>query len=103
MDSPNTKIIRAYFITKRDVRTLVHGDDYVSAGTAEQLNWMDRKLAEKFECKAKRLGSRKEVSQQLTILGRVITWTSSGIEYEADPRHSESIVKELGLEDSNLG
>ncbi len=33
-------------------------------------------------------------------MNRVIRWTSSGIEYEADPRHQEIIVSELGLKEA---
>ena len=32
------------------------------------------------------------------MLNRIVRWTSSGLEYEADPRQSEKLVQELGLE-----
>ena len=28
----------------------------------------------------------------------MLTWTATGITYEADPRHAEIIIRELGLE-----
>ena len=31
-------------------------------------------------------------------MNRVVRWTSTGLEYEADPRQSERLVQELGLE-----
>ena len=34
------------------------------------------------------------------MLNRIIRFTSNGIEYEGDIRHSEIIVKQLGLEDA---
>ena len=32
------------------------------------------------------------------ILNKMIRWTNGGIELEADPRHAEIVVRELGLE-----
>ena len=31
----------------RDIRTLVHGDDYVSVGMPKQLKWMEEQLMKK--------------------------------------------------------
>ena len=33
----------------------------------------------------------------MRVLNRIIHWTPSGIEYEADQRHAEIIVREWGL------
>ena len=33
------------------------------------------------------------------MLNRRIQWTARGIDYEADARHRQVIIKELGLED----
>ena len=38
--------------------------------------------------------------QQLSVLNRLITWSDTGIELEADPRHVELIVTDLGLKGS---
>ena len=34
----------------------------------------------------------------MRILNRLIRWSSEGIEYEADQRHSEAIVKDMRME-----
>ena len=34
------------------------------------------------------------------MLNRLVTWESWGIIYEADPRHAEIIISELGLQDA---
>ena len=44
---------------------------------------------------------RGRYTKQTRILNRVITWGRRGIEYEADPRHAEAIVKDLTLESAN--
>ena len=38
------------------------------------------------------------MKREVKILNRIIRYTASGIEYEADARHSELIIKQLGLE-----
>ena len=37
----------------------------------------------------------------MRVLNRVIRYTEGGWEYEADQRHADIIVKELGLKDAN--
>merc|ERR1711911_93626 len=44
-----------------------------------------------------RLGPGEADDKSIRILNRVVQWTRDGIEYEADQRHSEIIVPELGL------
>ncbi len=34
-------------------------------------------------------------------LNRIIRWTESGIEYEADPRQAEKLGAECGMTDTN--
>ena len=36
----------------------------------------------------------------MRILNRVITITTKGVQYEADPRHAELMVRNLSLDDS---
>ena len=36
--------------------------------------------------------------REVRILNKVVRWTPEGIELEADPRHAELVVRELGLE-----
>ncbi len=45
-----------------------------------------------------RLGPGKEDDKNIRILNRVVHWESEGIRYEADHRHAEIIIRELGLE-----
>ena len=37
----------------------------------------------------------------MTILNRIVEWTNAGIQYEADLRHVDLIIEELGLENAN--
>ena len=45
------------------------------------------------------LGPESHQAQEAKVLNRSIRWTAKGIEYEADPRHRQVILKELTLED----
>ncbi len=40
---------------------------------------------------------RKTASKEGQVLNRVIRWTPTGSEIEADPRHAELVVEQLGL------
>ena len=39
-------------------------------------------------------------TKQATLLNRAVTWHQWGLEYEADPRHIEIIIEQLGLENA---
>ena len=89
----------AFFSEKLQVRTVVHGDDFVSEGPEEGLRAMDTMLRKEFEIKTEILGPdpRKHV-QSIKILNRIITWGKDGISWEPDPRHAELIVESLGTQ-----
>ena len=47
------------------------------------------------------MGSDKSDITQITILGRVLTWTEAGLEYEADPKHRLDVMKMECLEENS--
>jgi hypothetical protein len=83
---------------EKDIRTVVHGDDFTSEGDITQLKWMQRGLEEKFALKTKIMGSHPDLLKELKILNRMVRWEREGITYEADDKHSATIVKDLNLE-----
>ena len=82
----------------RDISTVVHGDDFTSLANSVDLNWLQQQLEAKYSVKTQLLGPG--YSDEIRILNRVIRWTSDGLTMEADPRHAEIIIRELGLEDA---
>ena len=78
--------------------TLVHGDDYSTAGHAKELHWFKEMLEEAYEIKTQLIGPDGEASGK--VLNRVITFTGFEFELEADQRHSEMIVEQLGVSGS---
>ena len=72
-----------------------HGDDFVVAGDGDDLDWLSQKLNEKLELVQKaRLGPGYD--GEATVLNRCVTYSDSGLTWEADPRHAELAVAELG-------
>ena len=86
----------------RDVRCVVHhGDDFTATGNDRQLDWFEKMLKDSFDVKLRgRLGSGPKDLQEIRILNRVARRTPDGFEWEADPRHAEIIIKEMGLTDA---
>ena len=80
---------------------MVHGDDFVSAGTENALRWMQKIVEAAFEISTTIIGPESRDKKQVRVLNRTVTYTNAGIEYEPDPRHAEIILKDLGLEASN--
>ena len=35
------------------------------------------------------------------MLNRTVKWTDEGIQWSADPRHAEAIIRDLGLEEAH--
>ena len=86
-----------FFHSERNIRTVVHGDDFLSAAEGSQLTWLQKELSKQLDIKTERMGEPED-QKQMKFLNRVITWEKGGIRYEADPRHAEIVVKALGLE-----
>ena len=86
----------------KDIRAVIHGDDFTLLGSEVSLDWFRDKIQEKFEVKFKgRLGPGNGDDKAVRVLNRIVTWTNEGIQYEADQRHAEIIVRQLGLNESS--
>ena len=78
----------------------VHGDYFTSAGPKLELDWLEKSLENKYELrKGPRLGPGKDDAKEITVLNRVIRWTETGLEYEADPRRAERLLEGVRLDD----
>ena len=54
-------------------------------------------MEEKYKLKVQTLGTRKECVREIRVLNKIVRYTDAGIELEADPRHAEIVVRDLGL------
>ena len=77
----------------RDIDIAVHGDDFVVAALPKQLHWIREKIESWFETKVRgMLGPDAGDDKQITFLGRIVEWTESGIEFQADPKHRQMVI-----------
>ena len=64
------------------------------------MKWLERCFSTKFEVKNEYLGPGSHHQKSIRVLNRVLEWKEEGISYEADQRHAEIVIRELGLENS---
>ena len=76
---------------------MVHGDYVVGVGQPEEPARLRRASEDKYKLKVEMLSGEKDDVREVKILNQIIRWTDSGVELEADPRHAEIVVCELGL------
>ena len=91
----------SFFHQAWGLRTVVHGDDFLSEGPGENLKAMDEELRKSFALKTEVLGGDHGDVQSLKVLNRQISWKSGEIHWEADPRHVEILARQLGMEKSS--
>ena len=76
---------------ERQLRAVIHGDDFTLLGNEVELDWFRDNIQRKFEVKIRgRLGPEANDQKSVRILNRIITWNKDRIQYEADQRHAES-------------
>ena len=85
---------------KMNITCAVHGDDFTSRGPEWVIEWFRKRLADKYECKHDILGPGPKHSKSIRVLNRVRAWTHKGIAYEANRRHVDIVVQELGPSDA---
>ena len=84
---------------EKQIKTLVHGDDYVSSGTVEAMNWLEAEVEKAYEMKTQKLVNADGYKVEGKVFNRVIRRTGGGWEMKADPRHAELVVEKSGLRD----
>ena len=92
-----------FYHEERQIRTFVHGDDYVSSALPKQLEWLKGELERKYQIKTQWLGSGKQYQQEVKILNRIVGWDDArGLVFEADPRHAEIIIEQMKLKEAKV-
>ena len=83
----------------RNIKILVHGDDFLSSGSPVQLAWFKQQLESKYQIKTSMIGGEPEMAKQMKMLNRTLVWHDGvGISYEADEKHAKVIIKETAAE-----
>ena len=83
-----------------DVTVMVHGDDFIAVGLESQIDKTKDTLQDKYKLKTEKLGAGKADKKEVRILNKVVRYTTEGVKLEADPRHAEIVVQELGLQNA---
>ena len=101
-----------FFHAERRIRTTVHGDDFTSLGKPEDVAWLRNELQKVWLVEDKGILAPPgmtvcpnlglEIKQNMRHLNRLIKWTSSGITTEADPRHAELLMRDVGVTGSKV-
>ena len=88
----------AFHHKERDMIAAIHGDDITVLASQGGVEWMKQQLQTRYDIKLSAvLGPGRSDDKSVRILNRIATRTEEGIEYEADQRHAEMILKELVL------
>ena len=91
-----------FYHAEWDVKTLVHGDDFVSSGAREAMNKFRAVLEARFKVKSQVIGTKSQEEEKLEarVLNRVLRVTPQGWEYEPDQRHIDMLIEGLGLQEA---
>ena len=90
-----------YYHKQRDIQLYIHGDDFVGVGENNNISWLQKQLDGAYDMKSQIMGDADNNVKQQKILNRIVNWRPSSIEYEADPRHAEIIIKLCGGDKSS--
>jgi hypothetical protein len=83
---------------------VVHGDGFTILGSPNHLDALQEEFRQRFEVKFRgRLGPEIGDDKSIKILNRIVEWTERGINYEADHRHVDIVLENLGYQDSTKG
>ena len=85
-----------FYHETRGLRCSVHGGDLTTGGLKDQLCWCKRGFEKVYELTgAHRLGPSKGDDKEAQVLNRIVRWTASGVECEADPKQAEKLLRDL--------
>ena len=79
-----------------------HVDDFFCQGSKAELVRLLQSLQEEYECGGELLGPDIDEARVIILLGRKISYTNDGLEWEGDDKHARSFVEKLGLSKSKV-
>ena len=88
----------AFFHKEKNIRVVVHGDDFIIEGAECDLRWVEAILRKKFIVKKRAmLGPERTDDKVADILNRFVEWKDEELWYEAGPRHVEKMLNDTEL------
>ena len=79
---------------------MVHGDDFVAVGDKKSTDRLKLILEKAYKITCEILGGDADEKDEIRVLNRVIHRSKVGYTLEADPRHAEIVIRDLGLENA---
>ncbi len=92
-----------FYHKQKNVRVVVHGDDFTALGPSKSLDWFRGAVQQGMEVKFKERLVRGQVGASVRTLNKIVTVTDEGLEYEADQRRAEILMRNTGIEESSEG
>ena len=87
-----------FYSEVEDCSVMVHGDDIVVVGSEKLTQKLEKSPETAYTVKCGILGGGNGELDEIRVLNRVIRRDGQGLTLEADPRHAEIVVSDLGLE-----
>ena len=94
-----------YHHPSKNLKCVVHGDDFTTLGPRSGLDWLHKELEKEWMITVRGILGPPSVPnclRSITILRRIVTWDENGISWEADQRHSDILLQELGVTGMNI-
>ena len=80
----------------RNISLFVHGDDFLSSGSRQDLEWLRNVLSKEWSIKSTIIGNDDDLPKELRVLNRIVRWHANwGATYEPDSRHVDIIIKDM--------
>ena len=76
--------------------------DFLCLGSRAALDSLLVGLKAEYECDGDILGPGSDEAKKLKFLGRTITYTSEGVEWEGDRKHCEAFFQKLEVDSDKL-
>ena len=92
-----TASLRHFYHPGKDIWLLVHGDDFVTVARQAGRDYTKQILSNAYEVKVDVAGLEPNDLKEIKIVGRIVTYTPDGVQYEPGPGHMEEVIHELGL------
>lgn len=87
-----------FFHPHREIRIVVHGDDFVVTGGPAELEFVKDVFKRKYPTKVRGvMGPNDTDDKEVTILNRVVRWMDDGVTFEADPKHVVKMLQDMRL------
>ena len=101
---PGSASTCTFFHPEKEIRIVVHGDDFIVEGREEDLQWTRKVLESEYLVKMRALlGPERSDDKVADVLNRVVEWKDDEFWYEADPRHVETMLSDMGMSDCKAG